>query len=112
MKSGRYGVLPRVRFRHGIDESPWMCTWKDPGKLIQSTGKPLRYVAAYVGYGETMNEAINECRDQYVMDLLRRRRMDDAFDAIMMRVGDGRQESTLHCVDTSNLPWWRRLFRV
>lgn len=118
MKSSRYEILPRVRFRHGIDELPWVCTWKDPGELTQHAGWPLRYVNAYVGYGETMQEAIGECRRAYIDYKLKKLRMASWMSRNFNDEGEyvpktpAYVEVPVHCTATSNLPWWRRLFRV
>lgn len=115
MKSGRYEILPRVRFRHGVDELPWVCTWKDPGNLQQHAGWKLRYVNAYVGYGETMKEAIDDCRLAYAQHALKLQEASKWVDRMFNDKGEfvgERKPVPVHCIATSNLPWWRRLFRV
>ena len=102
MRSGRYQILPRAQYRERI--GLWVVVWKDPGELLQRRGEPLRYIREYVGVGVTFEEAVAQCRSQYIQaklaqeeSSLRRKRFECDYP---------------HANATSNLPWWRRLFRI
>jgi hypothetical protein len=109
MKSQRYDILPRVRLRHGADGPVFRCTWKDPGDLTQLTGWKLVYVAEYVGYGATITEAMQNCQLNYIKRKLARDKVWDSIDTSINRPTKGLD---IRFVATSNLPWWKRLFRV
>lgn len=106
MKSERYEILPRIRKMSwsSIEKPVYLCTWKDPGSLVQKKGEPLRYIWTLMGFGSTPDEAIADCRARYI----RYKEFSDRF--------KGRAtilvEAPAHCIDTSKLTWWRRLFRV
>lgn len=108
MKSGRYEILPRVRkvrgLIDGMESVNYKCTWKDPGNLVQHAGCKLRFVAIHIGYGATITEAIQGCQMAYINHKL-------AKDTARQDV-DRMCSPPRHTIATSNLPWWRRLFRL
>lgn len=104
MRSQRYEILPRAQYRPNI--KLWLCVWKDPGDLLQTKGQPLRYVRQHHGVGTTLDEAMANCRDHYINFCNRR----DAAKAELQRMTAPRIPN--HCLATSNLPWWKRLFRI
>lgn len=66
-RSARYPILPRVRKLAGYGNVPlYVCTWKDPGNLVQTEGEPLRYEWLVVGVGATPDEAIAMCQKKYL----------------------------------------------
>lgn len=115
MKSQRYQILPRLRL---YSSGMYVCVWRDPGNLIQRRGEPLRYVHAYTGYGETPDVAIRNCQNQ----ILCKRAREDHFNKEIDRLVRAVESPSIplfcetkvpdHCLATSNLPWWKRLFRV
>lgn len=118
MKSGRYEILPRLRkTRQTVEGAPlWKCTWRDPGNLAQRKGHPLRYTLEFVGIGITPDEAIHDCRHQYAKYLLARDNTWKQIDKMInLGMGDGPDISlgpSDKYLATSNLPWWKRLFRA
>lgn len=119
MRSLRYEMLPRVRKVEsrilGMDFVQYSCTWKDPGELMQYAGQPLRYVDKYVGYGETVDAAIRSMRHVYLQKQTEQAVARElAYKDIdkMLESSIFNEKLPTHCVATSNLPWWRRLFRV
>lgn len=109
MKSGRYEILPRVR---KIQEGLYKCTWRDPGKTIQHRGKPLQYINVFIGLGISPDAAIRDCQRRYLKYLDERdnsrHRSASALNGPDISLGPS---DTLYTA-TSNLPWWKRLFRV
>ena len=102
MRSSRYQILPRAQYRESI--GLWVVVWKDPGDLMQRRREPLRYVREYTGIGPTFEEAAAQCRTQYIQ-------------ASHEKAAAERQRTMFvkeypHATATSNLPWWRRLFRI
>lgn len=114
MKSSRYEILPRLRkMNQHFEGAPlYKCTWKDPGKLLQYHGKPLRYVNVFVGIGNTPDEAITKCRLEYAKFQLKHRAVLNYMEAMVNRPDVGLGPSDTVYKATSNLPWWKRLFRV
>lgn len=111
MKSGRYEILPRVR---KLSDGTYKCIWKDPGKLLQHRGRPLRYVNVFVGLGDTPDIAIMQCRLEYARFTLKHDQVMRHLDNIIEDRWKQRVPYTLppRLQATSNLPWWKRLFRV
>lgn len=111
MKSGRYEVLPRVRklgrCLHG--KPIYRCQWKYPGKLRQHRGKALRYANTFTGFGTTPDKAIHACRMQYLKFEVSRQKTWDNIDKML---DGGKVAIPDHLKATSNIPWWKRLFRV
>lgn len=104
MKSQRYPILPRVRLivnteRHKM----YKAVWRDPGDLAQRKGEPLRFTDEYVAYGFTVDDALRNLQLKYKDACNIRDRFNMAI-----RVS----EAPDHCLATSNLPWWKRLFRI
>lgn len=114
MKSSRYEILPRLRkMNQHFEGAPlYKCTWKDPGKLQQYRGKPLQYVNIFVGIGNTPDEAITKCRLEYAKFKLRQDEVWRSIDLSLNRPDVGLGPSDTIYKATSNLPWWKRLFRV
>lgn len=116
MKSDRYAILPRVR---KLYEGCYKCTWKDPGKLLQHRGKPLRFNNVFVGLGETPDAAIRECQRVYLKFLKDReatwahidKLLDEGFPGLAPLPYHSLGPSDFH-IATSNLPWLKRLFRI
>ena len=121
MKSSRYEILPRLRkMNQHIEGAPlYKCTWKAPGKKLQYRGKPLQYDSIFVGIGNTPDEAITNCQLEYAkFQISQQKQHNRAW------YGDGRYVGNKNEPDvifepsdtiykaTSNLPWWKRLFRV
>lgn len=115
MKSGRYQILPRLR---KLSDGTYKCTWKDPGKLLQHRGRPLRYLNVFVGLGDTPDVAIMKCRLEYARFTLKYAQVMRHLDDSLEDRWDTRKypDISLGPSDdykaTSNLPWWKRLFRV
>lgn len=110
MKSGRYQILPRVRkvinAKYGVH---YKAVWRDPGHLIQYAGQPLRYVHEYIGRGNTIESALRSLRQAYLHEQAEVARVRElTYKEIDKMI----EKPPAHCVATSNLPWWRRLFRV
>lgn len=101
MKSERFEILPRLRYIPS--KNIWVCVWRDPGSMLQTKGYPLRYVHEYVGKADTSDDAIRNCHDIYLKTTVER---DNAKRVVQ------RMFVPEHYIATSNLPWWRRLFRV
>lgn len=111
MKSGRFEVLPRVR---KLSDGSYKCTWKDPGRLTQYRGKPLQYVNVFIGLGDTPDKAMEMCRLDYARFMIKR---EITWDKIAKDFFDEappakRYDLPERLQATSNLPWWKRLFRV
>lgn len=116
MKSQRFEILPRLRQEsNGL----WTCIWIDPAG-VQRRGLPLKGTA-YSGVGLTAKEAMSMCRLSYMLrtelDKRRKEEAGKAAEAILASletpfdVCNGNKIPD-HCLATSNLPWWKRLFRV
>ena len=112
MKSQRYDILPRVRQEsNGL----WTCIWIAPAG-VQRRGLPLKGTA-YSGVGLTAKEAMSMCRLSYMLrtelDKRGKEEAGKAAEAILASMEEIRPRKIPdHCLATSNLPWWRRLFRV
>lgn len=104
MKSQRYDILPRMQYRPAIQL--WVCVWKDPEGLPQRRGMPMRVAYTYTGVGQTFDEALANCRKQYMIRSNDLRQAElDVQKLLRPKIPD-------HLLATSNLPWWKRLFRV
>lgn len=129
MKSSRYEILPRVRkvipYMEGMEHARYRCMWKDPGDLPQRRGEPLNYERIFLGYGYTIDEAIKSCRMEYLdwcccNAIIKDGRVVERRSATERYLyGDGRYvkpvkryELPERLLATSNLPWWKRLFRL
>lgn len=94
MKSSRFEILPKARFVTYQGQKVYKCYWVDPEDNLQHCGKPAVGVT-YVGYGTTVDMAIQNCQFAYLQG--RAKDNPPNFD---------------HLLATSNLPWWKRLFRI
>lgn len=111
MKSGRFEILPRIRRMSwsGLDNPIYRCVWRDPGSLPQKPGKPVKYVWTIYGFGDTPDGAFKDCRRRYLEYTIARDKVWDSIDTNINRPTKGLD---IRFVATSNLPWWKRLFRV
>lgn len=91
MKSARYPILPRVRPHRG----GFVCYWRD----LANKHYPL-----FLGAGHTIDAAIKNCQYDYLYYCNAQEHASN-FAASCSKIPS-------HCAATSNLPWWRRLFRV
>lgn len=101
MRSQRYEILPRAQYRPA--SKMWVCIWRDPEDLRQTKGQPLRYVHEYMGIGETLDAALAHCRNKYINSCIARETAQKDIQRMLIPE---------HCIATSNLPWWKRIFRV
>ena len=104
MKSKNFDIKPKVRaLTLTSGRQVYVATWRDPGNLIQNRNASLRYVKQHTGMGSTIDAALIALRQEFLRYSVREQ-------AKVAKVHSERVLDKFNA--TSNLPWWKRLFRV
>lgn len=98
MKSSKFDIKPKVRpIRLNSGIQIYLASWKDPGTLMQTRNSPMRYIKYHSAMGYTIEDALSGLRSKYLQYSIRSAPVVPKM---------------LQLEATSNLPWWKRLFRV